>query len=587
MTPESRFDDPRTVASVHRVAISVMLVLGAIDTAYFRTWNVNPDGVSYINLAQAFAAHGPAALINGYWSLLYPGLLGTVIAAVRPDNESLFSVMRAVGFGVFAATTLAFAHLLRVVFDHGDFKQVPRQRLCVVIVAWLAYAVFVLKAIGLFLVTPDMGVAGIVFCASAELISITREPIPTRRWARFGAVLAISYWWKAILLPVAGVLLAIAGLVAARRRDNRRGPASAMIAFAVLALVVIVPVSQLAGRITFGESARLNQLWYVAGAPWIYEACGTTPNAGRPAMRPAPTIATTPLTCSMPDQWPESALPMWYDPSWWYRDTQTPVNIAATWTAVLRDVGYLREALGEAAPWLSAGLMIVLVAAIATRTTAAQTWPLYVTGAAAIMLYLVVYVELRHVVPFIMIAAVACLAGLAVRPARWASISLATLAVCGAVDVYEQLGEPLLVSMSILRSEVRGDPHTVPTSALVALRLREHGMAEGARFVTINALWNADWAVRGGYTVRAYTPEYTVPFTQTYRELDGACARAAWAARMTANHIDAALMRVPDPFRAPGGFERLEGTEFYLLIPSKVVAPSTCAPTRSATRSSS
>ena len=582
--------EPSLAARVHRVGIAVMCTLGAIDAAYLRNWNVNPDGVSYVDLARAFAAHGPGALINGYWSPLYPGLLGSVIAIVKPSHAAMFGVVRTVGFGIFVCTTLAFAHLLRVAFGQPEFAAHPRRRLAAVVVAWELYAVFVLKAISLFLVTPDIGVAGVVFWTAAELITIAREPVSTRRWARLGAVLAVGYWWKAILFPVAGVMLLVAFAVALRRRDNRHGPFASAVAFAALSLLLIVPVSRETGRLTFGETGRLNHLWFVAGAPQIVEACRETPEGGRLTIRLAPVVSTVPLTCTLPDQWKESTLPMWYDPSWWYRDTSTPVRASATFTTFLRDLGFVREALADAAPWLSVSLLLVFVAALGARPPTAHTWPLVVVGAATVMSYLLVYVELRHIVPFIVIGAVAALAALAARPSRWANVALAVLALSGAIDLADHVGEPLLIEASILRHEVRGDPRPQQGSEHLAALLHARGIEEGTRFATVNALWNLDWAVRGGYVVRAYTPEYTVPFTKTFRELRDPCARAAWAARLADAGIGAALMLVPDPFRAPEGFDHLEDTDYYLMIirPGTAATPATgCASARPATRSSS
>ena len=110
------------------MSIAVVLALGALDTYYLRNWNVNPDGVSYIDLARAFAAHGPGALINGYWSPLYPGLLGVVLAIVKPSHHWTFPLVRLVGFALFVLTTFAYARLLRVAFDQPEFGTRPHRR---------------------------------------------------------------------------------------------------------------------------------------------------------------------------------------------------------------------------------------------------------------------------------------------------------------------------------------------------------------------------------------------------------------------------------------------------------------------------
>ena len=136
---------------------------------------------------------------------------------------------------------------------------------------------------------------------------------------------------------------------------------------------------------------------------------------------------------------------------------------------------------------------------------------------------------------------------------------------CGAVDVVNHVSEPILVELSILRHEIRGDPRPLQTSDRVARLLHDRGLVEGDRFVTVNALWNIDWAQRAGYVVRAYTPEYTVGFTQTFRELRDPCQRAIWEQQLAAAHIDAAVMFVPNGFVAPSGFDALDDTGYYVM----------------------
>ena len=115
-----------------------------------------------------------------------------------------------------------------------------------------------------------MGVALIVFWAAAELMHLATARAATAQWVRFGVVLAVGYWWKAILFPVGAVILGIAFVIAWRRRDRWEGPTAAGASFAVLTLVLIIPVRAHTERVTFGETGRLNQLWYVNAAPYVW-----------------------------------------------------------------------------------------------------------------------------------------------------------------------------------------------------------------------------------------------------------------------------------------------------------------------------
>ena len=213
----------------HRIAVALALVLGAMDAWFLRNWNLNPDGVSYFDLARTVAKHGIPAVINGYWSPLYPAMLGGALRLFAPTTEMMFPMVRLIGYVVFVGATLAFSRLLRIatMSSPGYRAASPGTRALILVAAWELYLLLVLKAVGLFLVTPDMGVALFVFFECGELVALATMPITAGRWTRFGIVLAFGYWWKAVLFPVSGVRLLVASWIAWRRRDGWRGPVGA------------------------------------------------------------------------------------------------------------------------------------------------------------------------------------------------------------------------------------------------------------------------------------------------------------------------------------------------------------------------
>ena len=557
---------------INRVAFALALVLGAMDAWFFRDWNLNPDGVSYFDLAQTVAHHGIPAVINGYWSPLYPATLGAALRVFSPTAQTIYPLVRIIGFLIFVGATMSFRRLLRigVTTSAGYHTAPPVTRALILVAAWELYFLLVLKAIGLFLATPDMGVAMFVFWECGELIAVTATPLSTTRWARFGIVLAIGYWWKAILFPVSGVMLLIAFWIAWRRRDGWRGPGAAGSAFAVLALIIIVPVSMLVGRPTFGETGRLNQLWFVNDAPYVTTLCappGTYPPDQRVgAVRTNPVLIARPLTCPLPELWPESTLPLWYDPSYWYHQTHTYVNLTESATAVKRDIIYVRDALIDAAPLISVAFGLLAIIVLITRSSPLVAWPLVVLALVPISFYLLVYVELRHIVPFLVVGGVAALLAIVARPGRWRQVVLAGTVAIGALDGALHLSEPVLIELSIFRHEVRGDPRPAQISALVAELLTARGLSRGSRVATINTLWNADWAQRAGFLVRAYTPEYVEQPAQTLAYLRDPCLLAAYDATLRTQHIDAAVMVVAPGVRAPAGFEPLGDTGYFVRM---------------------
>lgn len=557
---------------VNRIAFALALVLGAMDAWFFRDWNLNPDGVSYFDLAHAVASHGIPAVINGYWSPLYPVTLGAALRVFSPNAQTMYPLVRIVGYLVFVGTTMSFRRLLRigVITSAGYHTASPVTRALVLVAAWELYLLLVLKAIGLFLATPDMGVAMFVFWECGELIAVAATPFTAARWARFGIVLAIGYWWKAILFPVSGVMLIVATWIAWRRRDGWRGPIAAGSAFAVLALIIIVPISILVGRPTFGETGRLNQLWFVNDAPYVTTLCavpGTQlPTQRIGAVRVNTVLIARPLTCPLPELWPESTLPLWYDPSYWYHQTHTYVEVAESVAAVKRDIIYVRDALIDTAALISVAFAVLALAALITKSSPSSAWPLPVVTLVPVLFYLLVYVELRHIVPYLVVGGVATLLAFIGKPGRWRQTALAGVVVIGTLDCAIHLSQPVLIEVSIFRHEVRGDPRPEQVSARVADLLTARGLMRGSRVATINTVWNVDWAQRAGFLVRAYTPEYMELPTQTLTYLRDPCVLAAYDKALRDQRIDAVVVLAPPDMQMPSGFNPLDDTGYFVRL---------------------
>jgi hypothetical protein len=572
----------------NRVCVAGLIVVGALDAWFTRQWNVNPDGVSYIDVARAFVEHGPGGLINGYWSPLYPAVVGVAMKVVAPARDVLYPMVRAINFVVFVVALLAFARLLRIaVARHEVLRAAPASVVAIFLVAaWALFYSLVSQAIGQALVTPDMGVAAVVFFVAAELLTLGEAHWTVARWIRLGIVLAIGYWWKAILFPVGGVALVIAVVIAWRRRDSLRGPAAAAIAFGALALALAVPVSRQVGRATFGETGRLNHLWFVNNVSMVAVLCVPpgAPLSGS-GVSAEPVLLERPLTCSTADAPNEVTLPLWFDPSPQYAKARNQLSAAQTLVAARNNVEYMRAAFVEWLPWAGIALGIAFVAVVLARAFSAASLPLVAFGAVPIAAYFSVYVELRHIVPFIMLIALATLAALARRTARWSRAVLAIVALTAVGEATYRIATQQRVEAAIALHELRGDPRPEQISISVARGLADRGLAAGDRVAAINTMWNVDWAQRVGLVVRAYVPEYTYGIDAAYAALSEPCTRGRFLDTMRSQRIKAIVLR-DVPLAAPSWFEQIGDTPFRVaMVGAAEPLPAACS--APATRSSS
>ena len=78
-------DDPRKkLLRVDRTFLILSVVLGGLQ-AWISRYAMNPDGVSYLDIGDAYLRGDWKAAINGYWSPMYSVVLGTAMRILKPS----------------------------------------------------------------------------------------------------------------------------------------------------------------------------------------------------------------------------------------------------------------------------------------------------------------------------------------------------------------------------------------------------------------------------------------------------------------------------------------------------------------------
>src|SRR5262249_5386771 len=120
----------------------------------------------------------------------------------------------------------------------------------------IAYAIFLWSSLQLLtvsLIEPDMIICACVYVALGMLLKR-----PNTNPVALGAVLAIGYYTKAWMFP-----LALFILFAAWKLLPRRSTLIAASTFFVLCAPLIIALSVSTGHLTIGDTSRLNYAWYV------------------------------------------------------------------------------------------------------------------------------------------------------------------------------------------------------------------------------------------------------------------------------------------------------------------------------------
>jgi hypothetical protein len=379
-------------ALIRRLTIGfclVALVLGALQ-AWTGRFDMNPDGIQYLDNAAAYWHLDFHNALNTQWSPLYPWLIAALNAVVHPSREQEFALVHLLNFILYAMSLAGFLFFVRSLQ-----RLVPVS--CVASLFLLSYSAFLycsLDFTSLSFVTPDLLVNFFAFVAVGLLTRIAAWEKRARLFSALGVTLGLGYLAKAPFLPVGVLCLLTAGLLGRRRM---------LLTFAVFAAIAapyVWALSEAKGRFTFGDSAKLNVAWHVNGLPNANWQGGPAGN-GRP-VHPTRQLSTQPAIFEFAKPI-AGTYPPWYDPAYWYegvRIAYRPREFARAIVEQVRLYGYWLH--HRQLPLLFALLALFLLSsskgdALGRLKTLS---PVLALGAMPFAMYALVHAESRYLTPF-------------------------------------------------------------------------------------------------------------------------------------------------------------------------------------------
>lgn len=528
-------------------ARAFVLVFGVM-TLWLARDGLNPDGIAYLDASDVFLSGRWPASGTGYWSPLYPTLLalGRLIGGAEPARE--LAIAHAVNLVVFL---LAFAALelllwtIRRVTTLRDAGAEPND------IAWsmLAYALFAIATIGwirLWILTPDMLVAALVFAMAALCIRIARGD---GRWGSaiaLGTTLGLGYLAKAALLPFGLVVVATLAFVT-RKRGGLPRSATALAIFLAISANQIRYVSQLKGSVTFSDVGRLTHLWFIADVPGPVSS-----SFPLPARLPSPTARgqhvvrlgegdSHPAVYDIDAPIP-GTLPIWYDAGYWYRGVVAPLHPVAIIRAIVRHARVYLELLGFV---VAGGLAAAVAGPLSRRALyAMRPEPLLVIPAlAGLAMYALLLVQDRYVAPFLVLLFI----GL-VPPWAVDELSRRVRAGCAAGAIVLL---PLIAHQARVETAYWQGSEHARTQLLTALA--ERGVKAGARLGYIGDAYDALWARQGRFRFVTLLPRQEAP---RFWDL-GPAERAGVLAHMWEQGAGAVIAETPAAGVNTDGWESL------------------------------
>ena len=484
-------------------------MLGALHVWVYRN-DLNPDSVSYIEMAEAAVRSDWHALVSAYWSPLYPTLLSLGFRLLHPSMYWEFTVVHVVNFLLYLADLICFEIFVKELLSarrteigpENDLRPVPEK------IFWIwGYLLFVWSNQSWLRpqqVNPDIIVAGLVYLATALLLRIYRGKGDWLVCGGLGVVLGAAYLAKTAMFPLSFLFLACAFLLFGVTRESYpRALARSALALAVFAMIAapfIAMISKEKHRVTIGESGKIAYAQFVDGASFMTHWQGQPAGTGTP-VHPTRKVSVDPLIYEFA-QPIAGSYPPWYDPSYWYEGIRTHFSLRGQLWVLFKSANIYFKLFSR-----SGALYVVFLALILlVRKTGKWEWGekrfqlVWLPSLGALVMYSLVLVKQRYVSGFALVLVLWILSSARIsfaqgevfrKRALWATILAPAVALLW----------PLAVNV---RETITNRPYD---QQLVADGLRKMGILPGTQVASIGSGLEAYWAHLAELRIIAEIPE--------------------------------------------------------------------------------
>jgi hypothetical protein len=165
-----------------RAIFWLLATIVGILHAWAGSFTMDSDGVSYLDIGDAYFRGDWNTAINAYWSPLYSWLLGLALVVLNPSPFWEFPVVHLVNLAIYLCAVGSFDFFLGELIDYHQEQKAGRfGNRSVTLPEWawlvLGYPLFIWSSLVLIrieLVRPDMCVAVFVYLASGLLLRIRK-----------------------------------------------------------------------------------------------------------------------------------------------------------------------------------------------------------------------------------------------------------------------------------------------------------------------------------------------------------------------------------------------------------------------------
>lgn len=486
----------------------------AAGQLWIRRFDIHSDGLSYIEIAEAWATGDWRDAVNPVWSPLYSWLLAPVPLVATPASEA--PLVKLVNLAVFIAALGAFRALLHAACAHHErsasaagVPALPRAALVLAGYALFTWASLTLAPVAL--VSPDLLLTVFVYLLAARLLRQRLEPAAASPGAGFGALLGLGYLTKAALVAPAPVFVAAAVLPAREPSRIWRSAARIVLVCAMVAAPWVLALDIGRGVLTTGAAGTWNMARFPGGIAIPVHWQGEPPGSGTPR-HPTRRLLHSPALFEFAD--PVSGVyPPWRDPAYWYEGA-CPRLLPAGPRVVMKGLRRLGGILVQPPYVITLALLLLAAPAAGLRRfvpSLRRLWFLWLPPLTAVVSYLPIYLEPRYVAGSLTVLALAGLIAANGSHEAWRRRLVLLLAASLWLPLLPASVSTARSAGGIARRLATGAPFPTNPSLELARQLRRHGIGPGDLVGYIGTGYRFYWARLAGVRVvaeiRQFDPE--------------------------------------------------------------------------------
>lgn len=542
----------------------IAIPLGALE-AWTGRYSMNPDGISYLDIGDAYFRGDGKMAINAYWSPFYSWLLGLAGYLFKPSPYFESSLVHLVNFLIFLFALVSFHFYLTQLlsFRRSQSDIISKKK-----AAFLPEEVLLVLNCLLFLwstlsltsvesVTPDICVSAFVYLISGLLLKIRLDQRNLLHFATLGILLALGYLSKSPLFILSFIFLA--GSVSSLKDPKKAALQStiALICFFLIAAPFITALTKSKNRLTFGDAGRINYFWFVNNE-WITFHSLT----GSPLKNPIKVLAEDPLIWEFSLS-NKATYPLLFDPTYWHEGVKISFNFKRQLSTVLNNLAKIFTNSENNLILFT----LVLFFSISKRKDELLKkflpyWFLIIPALSALLMYSLIIFDFRHLSPFLVILATSFFSALS-QPGkkdtqRWLLPIIFSLVLFISVPLFYHA---LRQSYSVLKYLVREKTPQSHLQWYLASRMATLGLQKEDKVLYSGDSYGAYWARLAEVQIAAETKESN-SFCEANKLIQPEILKLLAKVK-----IKAVVAQIKsDRCFSPNTWERVGDTDFYLYF---------------------